>query len=451
MSETTRRNILKTGALFGAGIASSAVTAPINAYSAPASIPKSKWDAEYDFGHKILFMEEYHRGTLDILSKLKGEIGHIGELSSKAVKVITNGGTVATSMNIGHMPPSEMADNRRGNPGIIKEHAREGKIDFSMLKKGDMVFTNFCSKEVRDARDRGVYIVAVTVNYVDNEFRPAGFTVPNEENLMLKDVSNDILQSHVPYNQGLVHAPEIPEMTLCPSTTTGSGATFWMINAEIANQIANKSAKPGEKGSEYLSILTEKVSKLTLQMDKIRETAVKMTGRIRSGGKWHVRSIEHPGISGELHGVASGPMIVNWGDWDKTKDKNVMLISAISPAFADEIKLAKEKKQEGTFVIAIGPSSENGKAPAEKLISLADTGFDNLSPELDGVIKIVGREKPICPTSGIMSNIIQQMITAQWTDEMVRRGAVPFYWMGFFQKGTDYNNAIKPFFEKQGF
>lgn len=51
-----------------------------------------------------------------------------------------------------------------------------------------------------------MYVVCVASNYQDNEFRPAGFTDlshSNPDGLMLKDVSNAILHSHVPYTQGL--------------------------------------------------------------------------------------------------------------------------------------------------------------------------------------------------------------------------------------------------------
>ena len=302
------------------------------------------------------------------------------------------------------------------------------------------------------ARDRGVYVVSVTVNYIDNEFRPAGFANPNEENLMLADVSNEILHSHVPYYQGLVHAPEIPEFTLCPSTTTGLGALHWMLNAELANKLADKKAKEVDRSAEYLRILTERVEKIKEHSCRIREIAVIMARRIRAGGRWFARSIEHPGFASELSGVASGPMIVNWGDWDATKETNVMLISAISPAYPDEVKLAMEKQVEGAYLIGIGPSCLDGVVPPGRLIDIADAGFDNLSPESGGVIKVKGRKETICPTSGIVGNIIQQMICAQWTDEMVRRGSIPYYWMGFFQKGgREYDDAVRPFFELQGF
>ena len=186
-------------------------------------------------------------------------------------------------------------------------------------------------------------------------------------------------------------------------------------------------------------------------MDQVRETAVTMARRIRAGGRWSARSIEHPGFESEFN-VASGVAMINRGDWDATREKNVMLITAISPAHTPETKLALQTQIEGAYVIGIGPASLDGVRPAGRLIDVADAGFDNFSPESGGVINIKGRDQSICPTSGVVGNIIQQMIAAQWCDEMVRRGSVPHFLMGHFQEGGfEYNAAMRMFLDRQGF
>jgi hypothetical protein len=423
---------------------------PIKAHAeADATVPPH-WDQECNFGHTILFMDEYYLGTLDILRRLHGEVEQVAELSARAANVIRDGRTVWTSMDAGHLPHHEHAAQRRGNPGILKKHDT-----FDRLQKGDMVFTYHCDRSVLEARERGVYVVCVAVNYQDNEFRPRGFTDASHSNpdgLMLKDVSNAILHTHVPYQQGLVHAPEIPELALCPSSGTGSGALFWMINAEIADRIASKSVKSESKSTVYLDILTDRVKRLKQERERIREVAVTMARRIRAGGRWFVRSIEFKGFENEITHVASGPRVVNWGDWNATREKNVLLVNAISPAHQPEVQLAREKQVEGAFVIGIGPATLNGRRPPGRLIDMADVGFDNHSPESGGVLAMPGHDGGICPTSGVVGNVIQQTICAQWVDEMVRRGSVPYFWMGHFQKGGGaYNAAMQPFFERQGF
>ncbi|MCH2374856.1 MAG: hypothetical protein MK538_11755 [Planctomycetes bacterium] len=451
MAETSRRNVLRAGAAALAGFAGGSNLGGRKKVEAhqPATGKASKWDHEYTFGHTQLFMEEYLQGTLDILGKQSGEIEHVGELAIRAASVVRNRGTVWTSMDLGHMPHYEQNESRRGSPGIMKDHR-----DFNKLKKGDMVFTHRANRDVLAARERGVYVVCVTSNYHDNEFRPKGFTDPshgNPDGLMLKDVSNDVLHSHNPYTQGLVHAPEIPEFAICPSSTTGSGTIHWMINAGLAAQLKNRDNRPGAYIERYLRILTERVESVRQHLSLIRETAVEMTHRIRSGGRWFARSIEHKGFETEFH-VASGVRVVNHGDWNANKERNVMLINAISPAFKEEVKLALEKQVEGALVIGIGPSNLDGRKPYGPLIDIADAGFDNFSPESGGVIDLAPYEGGICPTSGIVGNVIQQMIVAQWCDEMVRRGSRPYFLMGVYQEGgSEYNAATKILFERQGF
>ena len=460
MQKTSRRNLLRNGAVLGAGMITGTALPAISG-AAPVHKNESRWDSEYTFGHTILFMEEYLQGTLSILGSLSGELDHIGELADRAVSVLKAGGSVYNSANIGHMPSTEQDEKRRGNPGVMRAYtgiidqqnkAEMKESDFSALKKGDMIITCYCNRSLQQARDRGAYVVTVPVNYINNEFWPEGYVLPNEDNLMLKDVSNEILQSYIPYEQGLVHPPEIPYMAICPSCTTSLGALYWMLSAEIAARLSDPKIKGVGPAADYLAVLTSRVQQIgKIHMDAIRETAVEMTYRVRDGGRWFVKSVEHTGLESELVRVASGPWMPNTGNWNAKKTRNVMLISAISPAFPAEVKLALEKKVEGAYVIGIGPSSLDGAVPRGRLIDVAHAGFDNLSPESGGIVRISGRKDGICPTSGILSNVIQQMICAQWADEMCRRGSVPYFLLGNYRKGRIFNPILAPEAEKRGY
>jgi hypothetical protein len=44
------------------------------------------------------------------------------------------------------------------------------------------------------------------------------------------------------------------------------------------------------------------------------------------------------------------------------------------------------------------------------------------------------------------------MLIAQFVDEMCRRGAVPYFWMGGYRcGGGNYNEVIHPFFLERGY
>ena len=188
----SRRDLLLGGAAIVGGLAG---TQPLSSAPAPSE-SRSKWDHEYTFGHSKLFMDQYHEGILGILSKIAGETELVGELTSRAARVVRGDHTVWTAMADGHMPHAEQRADREGSPKIMKDEQ-----GLKHLKAGDMLFTNYCNKQVLAVRERGVYVVAVTVSYRDNEFRPAGFTDESHSNpdgLKLKDVSNVILHSHTP-------------------------------------------------------------------------------------------------------------------------------------------------------------------------------------------------------------------------------------------------------------
>lgn len=397
----------------------------------------------------MTYMAQYHEGTMRILEAIAGELEQIGSLTTRAAGVIRAGGRVWTSMHLGHLPRPETHEERRGNPGRVRQH--DG---FDALDKGDMVFTNFCHREVLAARERGVYVVCVTTPYWDNEFRPAGFndvSHGNPDGLMLRDVSDEILHTHMPYQQGLVECPEIPEFTLCPCAATGGGAVHWMLIAETENKLADPAAPEVDKSRQYLEVLTERAARGAGHMPALQETTAAMAERVLAGGRWFAHSIEHPGLQTEFN-VACGPRMVNQGDWASAPDKNITLISAISPSFAEELALAREKKAEGAFVIVIGPCELDGVAPEEGLHDIADVALDNFSPESGGVVEIAGQPDAICPTSGVLANVIGQMISAQWAEEMIRRGAVPTFLRGIYQAGgNEYNSSMDEIFEQRGY
>ena len=74
-----------------------------------------------------------------------------------------------------------------------------------------------------------------------------------------------------------------------------------------------------------------------------------------------------------------------------------------------------------------------------------DVYFDNRCGEDAGVLSVSDRTDKICPATGIINNITTQMLCAQFTDEMCRRGAVPYFWMGAYRiGGMGYNEVIRP-------
>ncbi|MFA6472672.1 MAG: hypothetical protein WCU00_11595, partial [Candidatus Latescibacterota bacterium] len=67
MVRLNRRKMLGAVAAFGTGAACGTVFNPGSLGAEPREQQQSKWDNEYTWGHTVLFMEEYHQGTMEIL------------------------------------------------------------------------------------------------------------------------------------------------------------------------------------------------------------------------------------------------------------------------------------------------------------------------------------------------------------------------------------------------
>jgi hypothetical protein len=435
----TRRNVLKTGAALAAGTA--AMGSGVR-YADAADRAGMK----YNWGHTMDFGEQYYVRVVEILENIRrNEMQLIGEISSRMAATLKKGGNVWMQAQAGHMGYTEFDEKHKGNPKILRSSLSWNGGNYDEMKSGDVLMTNYVTENVRAARDRGVYVVGVPVCYVDNEWAQRGFVAPNVNNWMLGDVSSVILQSYIPYYQGIVDCPEIPEMKLCPSAANSLCSLYWMFQCEVANKLKNPKAKPVDKSAQVLDTILDRIREAyRLQKDFMFDHAATVAKMIGSGGNYHVTS-DHSGVQGESNGVAMGPMMTN-AFRDKMKKGDVHLVATIEPDSQMIIDEAKKAKGMGMFVVAIAPAN------SIQIRRSCDVFIDNLSPEGGGLLDIPGFPEKVGTAGGVMNNMLMWIFTAQFVDEMVRRGWIPWFYMGAYTVGgSEYNKAMQPFFLKQGF
>jgi uncharacterized phosphosugar-binding protein len=140
-----------------------------------------------------------------------------------------------------------------------------------------------------------------------------------------------------------------------------------------------------------------------------------------------------------------GPRMTNAFRKDMKKG-DVHLMAAIEPDSQKIIDEAKKARDMGQFVVAVAPGNST------RIRRLSDVFIDNLSPEGGGLLQIPGFAEKVGAAGGVLNNTLAWIFTAQFVDEMVRRGWIPWFWMGGYTVGgTEYNNAMERFFQKQGF
>ncbi len=437
MADFSRREVLMTGA------AAAATAAATGVRTADAA---DRAGAKYNWGHSVPFGEQYYTGVMNILESIRrNEMTLIGDIAGRMVDSLKKGGNVWMQAQAGHMGYIEFDEKHKGNPKILKSCLVWNGGDYDKMKSGDVLMTNYVNEDVKTARDKGVYVVGVPVCYVDNEWAPRGFVSPNPNNWLLGDVSSVILQSYIPYHQGIVDCPQIPEMKICPSAANSLNSLYWMFQCEVASRLKNAKAKPVEAAARMLDTILDRIrDAYRMQKDYMFDHAATVAKMIGGGGYYHVTS-DHEGVQSESNGVAMGPMMTN-AFRDKMKKGDVHLVATIEPDSQKIVDAAKKAKETGMFVVAIAPGNSLG------IRRYSDVFIDNLCPEGGGLMDIPGFPEKVGTAGGVLNNALMWIFTAQFVDEMVRRGWVPWFWMGGYTvAGSKYNEAMRPFFMKQGF
>jgi uncharacterized phosphosugar-binding protein len=407
-------------------------------------------DAEHTWGHTLPFGEEYYRGITELLRQTGDDAEMLAEVAALAVEALRRGNKVYTEAAVGHMPPLEMDDEREGNPAQIHCCGHNcTEEDYAALQPGDVLFTNHVNSTLRQLRDAGVYVVGFTTCYINHSKTPEGEVHPNHNGWLAEDVSSRVIHPHIPWNQGIVQVPQVPEMPVFPASSNITCSIHWMLTAEVAHALATDQVPTGGVGRQYIDILLQRLGDIQAHdFDKMSACAVTIARRIISGGRFYVRS-GNSGVQGDANGVAQGLRMTNAFEprpASEGGDKDVFVIAAVRAGDPQELAWAQQARSNGNYLIGIGPS------PNDALSQHCDVYFDNRCAEPAGVIAIPAMAESVCPASGILNNIILQMLTAQFVDEMCRRGAVPYFWMGGYRMlGSAYNETGQAFMKERGF
>ncbi len=415
------------------------------------------------------FMDQYYDGILEITKGIRDtQLGNIAAAMEKAYELKKNGGKISSHVNYGHYSMFAGSPDRPGQPWVLPQCGiTPSKEEFDAMKKGDFLITNRIDKGTIEVRERGVYIVGVTNNYYKFYKTPPGGLGPNRMETAIEDISDMVIDSQVPWDNGLVSAPQIPHFKLCPSTGIAQFLVYWACTASLANLIGTKgkgsSIEPAEK---YLDMAYERFRMIGTDRPKIDRVAEKWTDLVL-GKKARLLVYGHPQKVQTYGATGTGNMFVNDAvicasssmiaepyskRADDLRDSDIVLIGAFTSDNPDEINVARQAKSAGAYTVAFCPYGTDGDSGGERLFKEVDIAFNSYSDESAGVIEVKGFEEKVSPLSGLTGNLIHWMLTAQWTDHMARRGEMPYYWQGYHENGgREYDDAVHPYFLKRGY
>ena len=155
----SRRGFLSQTAACGV-TAASAITEGSGARAYEIEFPK-KFEPQ-----KICFMDQYYDGIEKIVKGIREtQIDTIAGAIEKAYELKRKGGKIYSHVIVGHYCMFAGSPDRPGQPMVLPQSSvRALREDIGKMKKGDFLLTNHVSKESRELRERGVYVVGITNN-----------------------------------------------------------------------------------------------------------------------------------------------------------------------------------------------------------------------------------------------------------------------------------------------
>ncbi|MFC1573837.1 hypothetical protein ACFL30_01485 [Candidatus Latescibacterota bacterium] len=459
-STISRRRFLSGSAALGAGSATLALTKSTGAAEVTAEFP-STFEA-----HTIPFMDQYYDGLMEIAHGVrKTQLENIAAAMEKAYECQRKKGKIYSHLLVGHFSMFAGSPDRPGQPNLLPQRVdRNTREDFAAMKKGDFLITNGVSQAALDAREKGVFVVGITNNYVKFAKTPPDFLRPGAK-LAIEDISDLVIDSHVPYYNGLVNAPLITGFRICPSSGISQFLIYWACTAALANLIGTKGKGSGtQHAGQYLDMAIERFEMIGTDRPKIDYVGEKWADLVL-GEKARLMVYGQPQevkpyggtrnvFVNEAYIVASGSMIAQRYEHmaNELRRGDIVLIGALTSDNHLEINCARHAKNAGAYSTAFCPYGTDGDSSGPRLFKEVDTAFNTYSDESEGVLDIKGFDKKICPLTGLTGNMVHWMLMAQWTDHMARRGEMPYYWQGFHERdGQAYDKLAEPIYKKRGY
>ena len=212
-------------------------------------------DPEHTWGHTIAFCDQYFQRACALLRTTLDEVPTWTAVADRAVRTIRAGSTVYANVTTGHMPTTELSNEREGNPAPFAfqgpdHHTPE---QYAQMRAGDLLLTNCVTPAVHEVRDRGGHVIVFTTAYVNSGAAP-GWLGDNPGGLMPADVADQVIDTHIPWEQGLVDVPQVPEMKVFPGSSNVSCAIHWCLTAEVMQALGTGGSPDGTKARAYLTV-----------------------------------------------------------------------------------------------------------------------------------------------------------------------------------------------------
>ena len=391
--------------------------------------------------HKPLGLK-YLDGITELFSRIRAsQTGNLLEASHRIAETFKNGKTCYCQWETGHSYDGDIYPDRPGNTNIFTL----GYIMATPPKppeNGDLFLVNVIRQPLEDPREKGIYVIGGPNPWCYDTDHPELLTESNR-NLKVRMYSNIWIETYVNRYGALLWLPGETFM-FGPTTAALSMITYWAMTADAVRILAREGVYVKVMGDE--GDLPEKSSFVSSDDPlgaKYIDEAIKQTGQIQaewgnihkmaetaaecvlSGGKIWVYSRYAEALCGEANSKRGGLALINTTHSEDKgfsgTDKDIVFMGIYTPNDSIDIEMLDKFRKNGLKVFSIGPSVWNSTYPQGRAVSKeSDLHIGNMC-DTYGIFPIKGVKRKVCPTSGLMVNLMFWSVMAELADGIIRQ------------------------------
>lgn len=402
------------------------------------------WRAAAEGGR---YYREYLDRVTGMLERVREtQLDNLLEAAYNVARVHRAGGTCFCQWETGHMADGDMFPGRPGNPDLFVIGYTMDPPDVEP-KAGDLLLVNVLRQPLEDPREKGLFVIGGQTPWCGDTANTELLTESNR-NLRIEPYSDIWIDTNTPTRGALIMLPG-ETAPLGPTSGALGMITWWAIIADAVRLLAKDGVTVTVQGDEpplrrntaridldrplgrvWFEKALEQVSRIPAESGAIERIGAAVADTVLGGNKLWVYSHYRQALSQEANGKRGGLALINAtfsGDSNFNPSEGDMVVMGIySPDDPADLEMLDTCRKRGLTVASIGPATRNGQAPDGRTVQREADIHLGLMTDTYGLFAVPGVERKICPTSGLLVNLLfwSSMISA--AEEIIdRTGATP--------------------------
>jgi uncharacterized phosphosugar-binding protein len=355
-------------------------------------------------------------------------------------RVRKNGGNCFCQWETGHSFDGDLFPGRHGDTDLFLLGYTMAKPSVAP-KSGDLLLINVIRQPLDDPRGKGLFVIGGPNPWGADTIQRDQLTEANRA-LTIRAHSDIWIEFHYTPYGALVPLPK-EEVPLGPTTAAYGMVTYWAMVADAARLLSRDSFSVAVKGDEpplsgnakrmntekplggqYFEESLRQLDRIGEEMGVIRRITRAIADTLSAKGKLYVYSGRRESLAGEANQKRGGLALINTTSADDSKfagtAKDFMIMGIYQPDDATDLKMLDTYRSLGMKIASIGPVTRDGKTPPGRSVPNETDFHLGWMTDTYGLFALPGMSRKICPTSGLLVNILFWTTMVQLAEEIMR-------------------------------